>query len=142
MSKFRAGVLHRQEVTDPLNFANKNDLALPAANVIGTNSINLVLETAREVDYPVFKWWRILLCWKRNHFRRTKEAIAGSISGELHVHEMAKAYGVSVRLHIDHCAKKLLPWIDGVLDAGENYIRSEWAVVVQLTHARLERGAD
>jgi fructose-bisphosphate aldolase class II len=125
MSKFRAGVLHGQEVTDLLNYANDNDFALPAVNVIGTNSINAVLETAREVNSPVI----IQFSNGGGHFyagkgitsEGQKGAIAGSISGALHVHEMAKAYGVPVILHTDHCAKKLLPWIDGVLDAGEKY---------------------
>ncbi len=47
-------------------------------------------------------------------------AILGAISGAHHVHQMAEHYGVPVILHTDHCAKKLLPWIDGLLDAGEN----------------------
>ncbi len=125
MSKFRAGVLHGQEVTDLFNYANENDFALPAVNVIGTNSVNAVLETAREVNSPVI----IQFSNGGGHFfagkgitsEGQKGAIAGSISGALHVHEMAKAYGVPVILHTDHCAKKLLPWIDGLLDAGEKY---------------------
>ena len=128
MSKFRAGVLHGQEVTDLLNFANENDFALPAVNVIGTNSINAVLETAREVNSPVI----IQFSNGGGHFfagkgvtsEGQKGAIAGSVSGALHVHEMARAYGVPVILHTDHCAKKLLPWIDGVLDAGEKYFEA------------------
>jgi fructose-bisphosphate aldolase class II len=125
MSKFRAGVLHGQEVTDLFNYANENDFALPAVNVIGTNSVNAVLETAREVNSPVI----IQFSNGGAHFFAGKGitsegqagAIAGGISGALHVHEMAKAYGVPVILHTDHCAKKLLPWIDGLLDAGEKY---------------------
>ena len=125
MSKFRAGVLHGQEVTDLFNYANENDFALPAVNVIGTNSVNAVLETAREVNSPVI----IQFSNGGAHFfagkgitsEGQKAAIAGGVSGALHVHEMAKAYGVPVILHTDHCAKKLLPWIDGLLDAGEKY---------------------
>lgn len=123
--KFRSGVLHGQEVTDLFDYANEKDFALPAVNVIGTNSVNAVLETARELNSPVI----IQFSNGGGHFFAgkgiTKEnqtgAIAGSISGALHVHEMAKAYGVPVVLHTDHCAKKLLPWIDGLLDAGEKY---------------------
>ncbi|HKL40061.1 MAG TPA: class II fructose-bisphosphate aldolase [Cryomorphaceae bacterium] len=123
--KFRAGVLHGQEVTDLFNYANENDFALPAVNVIGTNSVNAVLETAREVNSPVI----IQFSNGGAHFfagkgitsEGQKAAIAGGVSGALHVHEMAKAYGVPVILHTDHCAKKLLPWIDGLLDAGEKY---------------------
>lgn len=128
MSKrFRSGVLHGQEVTDLLNYANQNDFALPAVNVIGTNSVNAVLETARDLNSPVM----IQFSNGGAHFfagkglsnENQKAAIAGGVSGALHVHEMAEAYGVPVVLHTDHAAKKLLPWIDGLLDAGEAYYK-------------------
>ena len=125
--KFRSGVLHGQEVTDLLNYANQNDFALPAVNVIGTNSVNAVLETARDLNSPVM----IQFSNGGAHFfagkglsnESQKAAIRGGISGALHVHEMAEAYGVPVVLHTDHAAKKLLPWIDGLLDAGEAYYK-------------------
>ncbi|NEN22534.1 class II fructose-bisphosphate aldolase [Cryomorpha ignava] len=125
--KFRSGVLHGQEVTDLLNYANQNDFALPAVNVIGTNSVNAVLETARDLNSPVM----IQFSNGGAHFfagkglsnENQKAAVAGGVSGALHVHEMAKAYGVPVVLHTDHAAKKLLPWIDGLLDAGEAYYK-------------------
>lgn len=125
--KFRSGVLHGQEVTDLFNYANQNNFALPAVNVIGTNSVNAVLETARDLNSPVI----IQFSNGGAHFfggkglskENQKGAIAGGISGALHVHEMAKAYGVPVVLHTDHAAKKLLPWIDGLLDAGEDYYK-------------------
>ena len=125
--KFRSGVLHGQEVTDLLNYANQNDFALPAVNVIGTNSVNAVLETARDLNSPVM----IQFSNGGAHFFAGKglsnenqnAAIRGGISGALHVHEMAEAYGVPVVLHTDHAAKKLLPWIDGLLDAGEAYYK-------------------
>lgn len=123
--KFRSGVLHGKEVTDLFNYAKQEGFALPAVNVIGTNTVNAVLETARELNSPVI----IQFSNGGAHFfagkgitgENQKGAIAGGISGALHVHEMAKAYGVPVVLHTDHCAKKLLPWIDGLLDAGEEY---------------------
>ncbi len=123
--KFRSGVLHGKEVTDLFNYAKKTGFALPAVNAIGTNSVNAVLETAREVNSPVI----IQFSNGGAHFFAGKGitsenqtgAVVGGVSGALHVHEMAKAYGVPVVLHTDHCAKKLLPWIDGLLDAGEEY---------------------
>ncbi len=126
--KFRAGVLHGQEVTDLFNDAKANAYALPAVNVIGTNSVNAVLETARELNSPVI----IQFSNGGAHFfagkgvtsEGQKGAIVGGISGALHVHEMAKAYGVPVVLHTDHAAKKLLPWIDGLLDAGEKHFKA------------------
>ena len=123
--KFRAGVLHGQEVTDLLNYANQNNFALPAVNVIGTNSVNAVLETARDLNSPVMIQFSnggaVFFAGKGLSNANENAAIRGAISGALHVHEMAEAYGVPVVLHTDHAAKKLLPWIDGLLDAGEKY---------------------
>lgn len=123
--KFRAGVLHGDEVTDLLNYANDKNFALPAVNVIGTNSVNAVLETAKAVNSPVMVQFSnggaSFFAGKGLSNDGQAAAIAGGVSGALHVHEMAKAYGVTVVLHTDHCAKKLLPWIDGLLDAGEAF---------------------
>ncbi len=125
--KFRAGVLHGQEVTDLFNYAKENQFALPAVNVIGTNTVNAVIEAARAVNSPVIIQFSNggaqFFAGKGLGGDGQKSQIAGGISGALHVHEMAKAYGVPVILHTDHCAKKLLPWIDGLLDAGEEYFK-------------------
>ncbi|MCB0761022.1 MAG: class II fructose-bisphosphate aldolase [Flavobacteriales bacterium] len=125
MSRFRSGVLHGDEVTELLRHANENNYALPAVNVVGTNSVNAVLETARDLNSPVIVQFSngggVFFAGKGLSNDDQKAAIAGSISGALHVHEMAKAYDVPVILHTDHCAKKLLPWIDGLLDAGEKF---------------------
>jgi len=124
-SKFRSGVLHGQEVTDVLNYANEKGFALPAVNVIGTNSVNAVLETAREVNSPVIIQFSNggaqFFAGKSLDNSNQQASIAGSISGALHVHEMAKAYNVPVILHTDHAAKKLIPWVEGMLEAGEAY---------------------
>ncbi len=123
--RFRAGVLYGDEVTEVLNYANDNDFALPAVNVVGTNSVNAVLETAREVNSPVIIQFSNggaqFFAGKGLGNVNQKGAILGGISGALHVHAMAEAYGVPVILHTDHCAKKLLPWIDGLLDYGEKF---------------------
>ncbi|MEM6262347.1 MAG: class II fructose-bisphosphate aldolase [Bacteroidota bacterium] len=123
MSKFRPGVLHGQEVTDLLNYANEHNFALPAVNVVGTNSVNAVLETAREVNSPVIIQFSnggaSFFAGKGLLNEGQAAAIAGAVSGAHHVHMMAAAYGVPVILHTDHAAKKLLPWIDGMLAAGE-----------------------
>ncbi|WP_439883210.1 class II fructose-bisphosphate aldolase [Pontibacter sp. MBLB2868] len=124
-TKFRPGVLFGEEVTELFKYANENNFALPAVNVIGTDSVNAVLETAKAVNSPVI----IQLSHGGAQFfagkglanDEQKAAIAGGISGAQHVHLMAEAYGVPVVLHTDHAAKKLLPWIDGLLDAGEKY---------------------
>ena len=124
-SKFRAGVLHGEEVNELLNYARDNNFALPAVNVIGTNSINAVLETAKAVNSPVIIQFSNggaqFYAGKGVSNDGQNAAIQGGISGALHVHQMAKHYGVPVILHTDHAAKKLLPWIDGLLDAGEKF---------------------
>ena len=123
--KFRPGVLWGDEVQEVFDDANAKNYALPAVNVIGTNSANAVMETARDLNSPVI----IQFSNGGAAFNAGKGlgndgqvgSIAGGISGALHVHHMAKEYGVPVILHTDHCAKKLLPWIDGLLDYGELY---------------------
>jgi len=126
--RFRAGVLHGDEVTELFNYANEHNFALPAVNVVGTNSVNAVLETARAVNSPVVIQFSNGGCsfnaGKGLSNDNQKAAILGGISGAMHVHAMAKAYGVPVILHTDHCAKKLLPWIDGLLDAGEQFFKT------------------
>lgn len=125
--RFQAGVLTGDAATELLNYANKHDFALPAVNVVGTNTVNAVIETAREVNSPVIVQFSngggVFFAGKGLSNENQAAAIAGSISGALHVHAMAKAYGVPVILHTDHCAKKLLPWIDGLLDAGEAHYK-------------------
>lgn len=119
------GVIFGDDVKRLYDFANRNNFALPAVNVIGTSSVNAVLETAREVNSPVI----IQFSNGGAHFfggqGLTKEghegAIAGGISGALHVHNVADYYGVPVILHTDHAARKLLPWIDALLEAGEEF---------------------
>lgn len=124
-TKFRAGVLHGDEVTDLFNYANENNFAIPAVNVVGTNSVNGVLETARDLNSPVVVQFSNgganFFAGKGLSNENQKASIYGGVSGAAHVHAMAKAYGVTVVLHTDHCAKKLLPWVDGLLAAGERF---------------------
>ena len=125
MSHFRPGVLHGQEVTDLLNYANEHNFALPAVNVIGTNSVNAVLETAAAVKSPVIiqlsHGGSVFFAGKGLSNEGQQAAILGGVSGAQHVHAMAEAYGVSVIMHTDHCALNILPWVDGLLDAGERF---------------------
>jgi fructose-bisphosphate aldolase class II len=125
MAKFKPGVASGNAAWDILNEAKAKNAALPAVNVTGTNSVNATLEAAKAVNSPVI----IQFSNGGAHFFGGKSldntneqaAIRGGIAGALHVHTMAEAYGVPVILHTDHAAKKLLPWIDGLLDAGEAY---------------------
>jgi len=123
--KFRPGVLTGKEATDLLNYANENGFALPAVNTIGTNTINAVLEAAREVNSPVIVQFSnggaAFIAGKGLSNDNQAAAVAGAVAGAKHVHQMAEKYGVSVILHTDHAARKLLAWIDGMLDANEKH---------------------
>ncbi|RCS27905.1 class II fructose-bisphosphate aldolase [Polaribacter sp. WD7] len=121
----KPGVATGKEVQAIFNLAKEKGFALPAINVVGSNTINGVLETARDLNSPVI----IQFSNSGAQFNAGKglsnegqqSAIAGAIAGAKHVHELSLAYGVPVILHTDHCAKKLLPWIDGLLDASEKH---------------------
>jgi fructose-bisphosphate aldolase class II len=123
--RFAPGVVTGDGVSEIFRHANENNYALPAVNVVGTNSVNAVLETAKAVNSPVIIQFSnggaIFYAGKSLSNANQQAAIAGGISGAMHVHQMAALYEIPVILHTDHCAKKLLPWIDGLLDAGERY---------------------
>jgi fructose-bisphosphate aldolase, class II len=123
--KFKPGVKYGEELKDLLDYAKENEFAMPAVNVINTSTVNGVLEAAKKVNSPVIIQFSNggaqFYAGKGVGNENQKGAILGSISGALHVHKMAEAYGVPVILHTDHCAKKLLPWIDGVLEEGEAF---------------------
>ncbi|WP_025742894.1 class II fructose-bisphosphate aldolase [Aquimarina pacifica] len=123
----KPGVATGDEVQAIFKYAKEHAFALPAVNVIGSNTINAVLETAAELNAPVI----IQFSNGGAHFNAgkglsntdQKASILGATAGAKHVHLMAEAYGVPVILHTDHCAKKLLPWIDGLLDQGEKFYK-------------------
>ncbi len=121
----KPGVATGKEVQEIFKLAKEKGFALPAVNVVGSNTINGVLETARDLNAPVIIQFSNggaqFQAGKGLSNEGQKAAIAGGIAGAKHVHELAVAYGVPVILHTDHCAKKLLPWIDGLLDASEKH---------------------
>jgi fructose-bisphosphate aldolase class II len=129
MSKYRAGVLHGEELKALYQDAIENNFALPAVNTIGTNSINATLESAAKVNSPVIIQFSNggaqFIAGKGMPNDQLQGNIQGGISGALHVHNVAKYYGVPVILHTDHAAKKWLPWISGLLDAGEIYFKEK-----------------
>jgi fructose-bisphosphate aldolase class II len=121
----KPGVATGKEVQAIFNLAKEKSFALPAVNVVGSNTINAVLETARDLNAPVIIQFSNggaqFNAGKGLSNENQKSAIAGGIAGAKHIHLLAEAYGVPVILHTDHCAKKLLPWIDGLLDASEEH---------------------
>lgn len=125
--KIKPGVATGKAVQEIFNHAKENGYALPAVNVIGSNTINGVLETAKALNAPVIIQFSNsggqFNAGKGLSNENQKAAIAGCVAGAKHVHLMAEAYGVPVILHTDHCAKKLLPWIDGLLEASEKHYK-------------------
>lgn len=121
----KPGVATGDQVQHIFNYAKEKGFALPAVNVIGSDTINGVLETAAALNAPVI----IQFSNGGAQFNAGKglsnegqlAAIQGAVAGAKHIHQLAEAYGATVILHTDHCAKKLLPWIDGLLDASEKH---------------------
>lgn len=121
----KPGVATGDQVQEIFNYAKAKGFALPAVNVIGSSSINGVIETAAKLNAPVIIQFSnggsIFNAGKGLSNAGEKAAILGAIAGAKHIHTVAEAYGATVILHTDHCAKKLLPWIDGLLDASEKH---------------------
>lgn len=126
-NSIKPGVAWGDEVQAIFNYAKLKHFALPAVNVSNTSTTNAVIETAAKLKSPVIVQFSnggsLFYAGKGLSNENEKAAILGGISGAKHVHLMAEAYGATVILHTDHCAKKLLPWIDGLLDEGEEHFR-------------------
>ena len=129
MSKYSSGVLFGKELEALYNDAKENQFALPAVNCIGTDTINATLETAAKANSPVIIQFSNggaqFIAGKGMPNDKLQANISGAISGALHVHNVAKHYGVPVVLHTDHAAKKWLPWISGLIDAGEQFYKEK-----------------
>jgi fructose-bisphosphate aldolase class II len=123
----KPGVITGDDVQKLLNHAKQEGFALPAVNVVGTESVNAVLEAAQKVNSPVIIQFSnggaSFFAGKGLSNEGEKAAVLGAISGAKHIHLMAEAYGVPVILHTDHAAKKLLPWIDALLEEGEKHFK-------------------
>lgn len=119
----KPGVVTGEDVQKVFAVCKANSFALPAVNCIGTNSINATLEAAAKAKSAVIIQFSNggaqFVGGKGLKLEGQQSNILGAIAGAQHVHTLAEAYGVPVILHTDHAAKKLLPWIDGLLDAGE-----------------------
>ncbi len=124
----KPGVLYGDDLTTVFKLAKANQFAIPAVNVTGTDTVNAVLESAKKVNSPVIiqlsNGGASFYAGKALPNDKQQASIAGAVSAALHVHELAELYGVAVIMHTDHAAKKLLPWIDGLLDAGEKYYKA------------------
>jgi fructose-bisphosphate aldolase class II len=129
MSKYSAGVLFGDELEALYKDAKANNFAMPAVNTIGTDSINATLETAAKVNSPVIIQFSNggaqFIAGKGMPNDKMQANISGAISGALHIHNVAKYYGVPVVLHTDHAAHKWLPWISALVDAGETFYKEK-----------------
>jgi fructose-bisphosphate aldolase class II len=121
----KPGVATGDQVQEIFRYAKEKGFALPAVNVTGSSTVNGVLETAAKLNAPVIIQFSngggIFNAGKGLSNENQKAAILGSVAGAKHIHTLAEAYGATVILHTDHCAKNLLPWIDGLLDASEQF---------------------
>ncbi len=119
----KPGVLYGDDVQKVFAYAKENEFALPAVNVVGTNSINAVLEAASKANSPVIIQFSNggASFYAGKGLKSENAAILGAISGAKHVHTLAEAYGVPVILHTDHAARKLLPWVDGLIEASQKH---------------------
>jgi len=123
----KPGVIFGDDVKKVFEIAKANKFAIPAVNVVGSDSINAALEAAKKANSPIIIQFSnggaVFNAGKGIGLDGQNAAIAGAIAGAKHVHELAEKYGVVVIMHTDHAAKKLLPWIDGLIDASEAYYK-------------------
>jgi fructose-bisphosphate aldolase class II len=129
MKKYTAGVLFGKELEALYNDAKENEFAMPAVNCTGSNTINATLEAAAKVNSPVIIQFSNggaqFIAGKGMPNDNMQANISGAISGAMHIHNVAKYYGVPVILHTDHAAKKWLPWISALIDAGEQFYKEK-----------------
>ena len=125
----KPGVATGNQVQEIFKYAKEKGFALPAVNVTGSSTINGVLETAAKLKAPVIIQFSNggaqFNAGKGLSNENQRAAILGAVAGAKHIHELAEAYGATVILHTDHCAKNLLPWIDGLLDASEQFYKEK-----------------
>lgn len=123
----KPGVATGDQVQEIFRYAKEKGFALPAVNVTSSSTVNAVMETAAKLNSPVIIQFSnggaLFNAGKALSNKNEKAAIAGAVAGARHIHLLAELYGASVILHTDHCAKKLLPWIDGLLDASEAFYK-------------------
>jgi len=123
-----AGVVTGDNLLKLFEYCRENEVALPAFNCTSSSTTNAVLESAAKINSPVIVQFSnggaAFMAGKGIKNDNQRASILGAIAGAQHTRLMAKHYGVPVVLHSDHCAKKLLPWFDGMLEADEEYFKA------------------
>lgn len=126
-SKVKPGFVYGKDLMEIFRIAKAEKFALPAVNVVGTDSINAVMEAAAQAHSPIMLQFSngggAFCAGKSLPNDGEKAAVAGTIAGAMHIHQVCDMYGIPVIIHTDHAAKKLLPWIDGLLEAGEMFYK-------------------
>ena len=129
--KLKPGVVTGNQLLELFEYCKETKCALPAVNVIGSSSVNAAIRSAREANAPIIIQFSnggsVFNAGKYLDNSNEKAAIAGGIAGAHHTRMIAEAHGVPVILHTDHCAKKLLPWVDGLIEAGEAWYKQTGA---------------
>lgn len=128
MEIVKPGVVWGQALKELFRIAKQEEFAIPAVNVVGTNSVNAVMEAAKVVNSPVIIQFSNggaqFFAGKGLPNENQEASIAGAISGAWHIHQVAELYGIPVVIHTDHAAKKLLPWVDALIEAGEKHFKT------------------
>ncbi|MBI9036979.1 MAG: class II fructose-bisphosphate aldolase [Bacteroidales bacterium] len=121
----KPGFVAGDDIQKIFEIAKENKFALPAVNVVGTDSINATLEAAKDVNSPIIIQFSSggAAFYAGKALNNEIAQVQGAISGAKHIHQLAEFYGIPVIIHTDHAAKKLLPWIDALLDAGEKHFK-------------------
>ena len=124
-TKVKPGVVYGKDLQEIFRIAKAEKFAIPAVNVVGTDSVNAVMEAAKMANSPVMIQFSnggaAFYAGKSLPNDGEKGAVLGAVAGAMHIHQVAEMYGIPVIVHTDHAAKKLLPWVDGLLDAGERF---------------------
>ena len=127
-AQVKQGVIAGDDLQALFAYAKANKFALPAVNVVNTSTVNVIMETAAEIKSPAIIQFSNggaqFYAGKALNNDGQRAAIAGAVSAAHHIHALAEMYGATIVLHTDHAAKKLLPWIDGLLDAGEAFYKT------------------
>ncbi|CAL4323021.1 class II fructose-bisphosphate aldolase [Buchnera aphidicola] len=125
LKNFKSGILNGKETRKIFELAKKNNFAIPSINCINTDSINMILEAAQKIKSPVIIQFSyggsLFFSGKINKNNNFRKAIDGAISGAQHIHLMSKYYKIPIIIHTDHCDKKNLPWINGLIKYGKKY---------------------
>jgi len=123
----KSGVIVGDDVLALFKHAKDNGYAIPAINVTSSSTVVAALEAARDAKSPIIlqtsQGGAAYFAGKGVGNKNQEASIAGSVAAAHYIRSIAPIYDIPVVLHTDHCAAKLLPWLDGMLDADEAYFK-------------------